>query len=159
VGETDSADNAFGPENLGLPREEVSRRVAEALRSMQLEHLSEAHPHLLSGGEKRRLAIAGVLAMMPGAICLDEPFSNLDLPGVRQVLAALIELHSAGHTLVVVTHEIEKMLPHARRMALMDRGRVVADGAVEEVILLAEHHGVRQPEAFRLRGEIRSWLD
>lgn len=159
VGETVYADVAFGPENLGLSREEVDRRVKTALTALDLLDLADQPPHLLSGGERRRLTIAGVLAMAPGAICMDEPFSNLDLPGVRQVLTALIDLQAAGHTVIVVTHELEKILPHAPRILLMDQGRIVADGPTEAVLPVVENYGVRQPEAFRLKGEIRSWLD
>jgi biotin transport system ATP-binding protein len=159
VGETVRADVAFGPENLGLDRREVDRRVTDVLRRLSLERLADAPPHLLSGGERRRLAIAGVLAMAPGAVCLDEPFSNLDLPGVREVLTSLFALRSEGHTLVVVTHEIEKMLPHARRIVLMDGGRVVADGPAGAVLPLVERHGVRLPDGCRLEGGPRSWLD
>jgi biotin transport system ATP-binding protein len=97
--------------------------------------------------------------MSPGAICLDEPFSNLDLPGVRQVLSILMTLHRAGHTLIVVTHELDKILPHARRVLLMDQGRLVDDGPPETVIPRVEAHGVRQPDAYRMGGALRSWLD
>lgn len=159
VGETVWSDVAFGPENLGIGREEIDRRVASALTALDLLDLADQPPYLLSGGEKRRLAVAGVLAMAPGAICLDEPFSNLDLPGVRQVLESLTALHAAGHTLIVVTHELEKILPHGERIVVMDRGRIVQDGPAPAVLPKVERYGVRQPDAFRLRGAMRSWLE
>lgn len=158
VGETVWSDVAFGPENLGFDREEIDRRVTSALTALDLLDFADQPPHLLSGGEKRRLAVAGVLAMAPGAICLDEPFSNLDLPGVRQVLRSLAALKDAGHTLIVVTHELEKILPHGERIVVMDRGRIVQDGPAAAVLSQVERHGVRQPDAFRLKGEMRSWL-
>ena len=98
IGETVYEDVAFGPENLKLERGEIERRVQEALTATGLVHLSEKRPHLLSGGEKRRLAIAGILAMQPRVIVCDEPFSNLDYAGVRQVLEEIVKLHRLGHT-------------------------------------------------------------
>ena len=145
LGETVADDVAFGPENLGLSQDEIRQRVSSALNALGLGDFANVSPHLLSGGEKRRLAIAGVLAMSPGAICLDEPFSNLDLSGVRQVLAILMTLHQAGHTLVVVTHELEKILPHARRKLLMDQGRLVDDGPPETVLPRVEAYVSASP--------------
>jgi biotin transport system ATP-binding protein len=159
VGETVYDDVAFGPENLRLPRETVHRCVLEALAAVGLSEKQDQRPHLLSGGEKRRLTIAGVLAMAPEAVVFDEPFSSLDLDGVRQVLGQIVQLKAAGHTLVVTTHDLDKILPHADRLLLMRRGRVVRDGRPPDVLPEVERFGVHAPDAFRLGAELRSWLN
>jgi biotin transport system ATP-binding protein len=128
VGQTLLEDAAFGPSNLGLPAAEVEARAREALRLVGLEELERRRPDSLSGGERRRLAIAGALALRPVCLLLDEPFANLDYPAVRSLLAVVVGLRQAGRTIVVVTHELEKVLAHATRLAVMDRGRVVYDG-------------------------------
>ena len=92
VGETVAEDVAFGPENLCLPRPEIDRRVMAALEAVGLAHKQHQRPHLLSGGEKRRLTIAGILAMRPAVVVFDEPFSSLDLYGVQQVLHQILDL-------------------------------------------------------------------
>jgi biotin transport system ATP-binding protein len=158
VGETVYDDVAFGPENLGLERGEIHRRVTRALETVGLAHLADQRPHVLSGGEKRRLAVAGVLAMEPRVIMLDEPFSNLDYPGVRQVLSQILALHGGGHTLLVTTHDLEKVIAHANRLVLMQGGKVVRDGPPAAVVTETENYGVRQPCATRLGLEVRSWL-
>ncbi|MCU0561760.1 MAG: energy-coupling factor ABC transporter ATP-binding protein [Desulfobacterales bacterium] len=156
VGETVAADVAFGPENLRLDRCEVDRRVAAALAAVGLEAAGDRRPHLLSGGEKRRLSIAGVLAMQPQVLVFDEPFSNLDYSGVRQVLGRMVDLHRAGRTLVVTTHDLDKVLAHADRLILLDRGRIAADGDPAAVAAAAEAFGVRCPP---LAAERLSWLN
>ena len=158
VGETVAEDVAFGPENLGLPRPEIARRVAEALEAVGLAAKRHQRPHLLSGGEKRRLTIAGVLAMQPEVVVFDEPFSSLDFFGVRQVLHQIAAFKSAGRTLLVTTHDLDKIAAHADRMILLHEGRLAAEGPPAAVLPAVETYGVRQPEGFRLRGEVRSWL-
>jgi biotin transport system ATP-binding protein len=159
VGETVRDDTAFGPENLCWPRQKIAQSVDAALDLLGLQELSERSPHLLSGGEKRRLAIAGVLAMEPQVIVLDEPFANLDYLGIRQVLGHLVALHASGRTLVVCVHDLEKVLAHADRLLLMAEGKIVADGLPEAVAAGAEPYGVRMPAALRLGGRVESWLD
>lgn len=129
VGQTVARDIAFGPENLRLPRGEIDRRVVAALEATGLEGFDNRRPHTLSGGEKRRLSVAGVLAMEPELMVLDEPFTGLDWPGSRDLLAVLDRLHDAGTALLVITHDLEKILAHAGRLILMDSGRIVFDGA------------------------------
>ncbi len=158
VGETVYDDTAFGPENLRLDRKEIRRRVTESLSAVGLTHLSDHRPHLLSGGEKRRLAIAGILAMAPGIIVFDEPFSNLDYPGTKQVLSQIVALHQGGATILVTTHDLEKVLAHADRLILMQAGKVVRDGAPATIVEEAEAFGVRAPCASRNGMEIESWL-
>lgn len=128
VGQTLLEDAAFGPSNLGLPRPEIAARAREALAQVGLSGLETRRPDSLSGGERRRLAIAGVLALRPACVLLDEPFANLDLPAIRSVLAVIVALHAGGRAIVVVTHELEKVLAHATRLAVMEGGRVVYDG-------------------------------
>ena len=158
IGETVYDDVAFGPENLCLDPDEVETRVADALRTVGLTTLAQQRPHTLSGGEKRRLAIAGVLAMKPRVLVFDEPFSNLDYPGVRQILKQIVSLHKAGHTIIVATHDLEKIVAHAGRLVLMKDGKVVKDGLPEEVVRTVETYGVREPCDSRRGMEIASWL-
>jgi biotin transport system ATP-binding protein len=158
VGETVYEDAAFGPENLCWPPEQIESAVTAALERVDLAHLARQSPHLLSGGEKRRLAIAGILAMRSDIIVLDEPFANLDYPGVRQVLAQLVSLHSRGHTLIVSTHDLEKVIAHADRLVIMHQGRVVAQGNPVDVIGSVESYGIRLPYTARAGGLPQSWL-
>lgn len=158
VGQTVAEDAAFGPENLGFDRQQIDRRVRSALDAVGLAHAADQAPHLLSGGEKRRLAIAGVLAMGPEGIAFDEPFSNLDYAGVRQVLAQMVALHRSGHTLVVTTHEVEKVAAHADRLVILHRGAAVLSGPPAVLFPDLERYGIRQPCAFKLGKEVGSWL-
>lgn len=145
IGQTVAEDVAFGPENLGLPLDEIRSRVEESLKVLDIKHLRSKRPFALSGGEKRKAALAGILAMRPEIIVLDEPFAGLDLPGVRGVLESLALLHSAGHTLMVITHDIDKVLAHADRLLIMADGRLVADGSPENLIDQVEDYGIRGP--------------
>lgn len=159
VGETVSDDVAFGPENLCLDRREVNRRVARALDLVNLVKLKNQKPHLLSGGEKRRLAIAGILAMEPKVLVFDEPFSSLDYPGIKQVLEQIVSLHQTGHTILVAAHDLEKVMAHTDRLVIMNHGKVVKDGSPDQLIGELEAFGIRQPCAYRLGGEVQSWLN
>lgn len=145
VGQTVAEDVAFGPENLNLSPSEVEQAVAEALRATGLEDLSGKDPRTLSGGQKKKLAIAGVLAMQPEILIFDEPFTGLDYPGVVQILQQIVQLHQAGHTILLVTHELEKVLAHADRLIILHQGKLVEDGAPQEVIYRAANYGVRVP--------------
>jgi len=159
VGETVYDDVAFGPENLSLDLAEINKRVVDSLQAVGLSHLADQRPHLLSGGEKRRLAIAGVLAMRPKVVIFDEPFSSLDYPGVRQVLQQIVWLHQSGHTVLVSTHDLEKVVAHAGRLILLVDGKIVRDGPPGNVIKETEAFGVREPCASRLGLEVSSWLN
>ena len=158
VGETVYEDVAFGPENLRLERDQIDERVNRSLGAVGLKDFADQRPHLLSGGEKRRLAIAGILAMEPMVIAFDEPFASLDYPGVKQVLAQIITLHRAGHTIMVITHDLEKVLAHAERLIIMQQGKIVRDGVPGEIVNDIESLGVRAPCAAHLGLEVRSWL-
>ena len=119
--------------------------MRETLETVGLSDLSSQSPHTLSGGQKRKLAVAGVLAMKPNIIMFDEPFTGLDYPGVVQVLQQLVKLHKAGHTIILVTHELEKVLAHADRLVIIHKGELVEDGKPEDVISRAENYGLRIP--------------
>ena len=159
VGETVREDIAFGPQNLGLSSEEVDQRVDWALQVMGLEDLSEKPCYLLSGGEKRRLAIAGVLAMRPQVILFDEPFSHLDYPGIREVLKHMVRLHQEGHTLLVTTHDVEKVIAHVNRIVIIHNGELKAKGPPEELIRELTSYGIRPPCYALLGKEKISWLN
>ena len=158
VGETVREDVAFGPENLGLPEEEIHQRLDWALRVMNLNHLAQKPCYLLSGGEKKRLAIAGVLAMRPEIILFDEPFSHLDYPGTREVLRHMVLLHREGHTLIVTTHDVEKVIAHVNRMAILYDGELKAMGLPEELMEKLPDFGVRPPCYVLFGREKVSWL-
>lgn len=124
---------AFGPENLGLPREELRRRVDEALTAVGLLGMEQREPHLLSGGQKQRLAIAGALAMRPAYLVVDEPTSMLDPQGRAEVLGIFEALRGLGHGLLHVTHDLSDVL-HADRALVLDRGRVRFSGPMDQVL-------------------------
>ena len=102
-------DTSFGPENLRLSREDITLRVEKSLENVDLLDKRDFRPHLLSGGEKRRLAVAGVLAMDSDILIFDEPFSNLDYPGIKNVLSQILSLKGKGHTVILITHDLGKV--------------------------------------------------
>ena len=159
VGETVREDVSFGPENMGLPPDKITERVNWALQLMGLEAVSEKPCYLLSGGEKRRLAIAGVLAMGPEIILFDEPFSHLDYPAIQEVLRHLVHLHRQGHTLILTTHDVEKVIAHVDRVAIIHKGELKAAGPPDEVVTKLSQFGVRPPCYALLRQEKMSWLN
>lgn len=159
VGETVFADVAFGPENLSWPFEKIQSAVGEALGQVGLSHLADRSPYLLSGGERRRLAVAGVLVMRPDIIVMDEPFANLDFPGVRDILRQILRLHGQGHTLIISTHDLEKIVAHTRRLVIMHQGRIVADGDPNDLLPRVEAYDVRLPSLARLGLPVTSWLN
>lgn len=159
VAQTVAEDVAFGPENLKLPRQEVESRVTESLASVGLRDLADQQPHTLSGGQKRKLAIAGVLAMKPKIIVFDEPFVGLDYPGALQVLMEIDSLHRHGHTIILVTHELEKVLAHAGRLIILEKGRVVQDGTPTELIDKVESYGIKRPYGKNGKVETMTWLN
>ena len=157
VGQSVAEDVAFGPENLGLPLDKIRERVEEALSTLGIKSLRSKRPYNLSGGEKRKAALAGILAMRPEIIVLDEPFAGLDLPGVRSVLESMALLHSGGHTLLVITHDIEKVLAHASRLLILSEGKLAADGNPEDLIGRLEKYGIKGP-ARNTRVRDMTWL-
>ncbi len=125
-------DVAFGPENMGIPPEEIRKRVDEALKAVGMyEHRKKA-PHLLSGGQKQRVAIAGTIAMKPECIVFDEPTAMLDPSGRRDVMKIIKGLNKEGITVVLITHFMEEAA-EADRVIIMDRGKVLMDGTPCEI--------------------------
>jgi len=160
VGETVEEDAAFGPSNLGLSKTETTERAAAALEKTGLWEKRELPPRQLSGGEKRRLALAGVLAMGCRIIIMDEPFANLDWPGVIQVLKTIQSLKQEGATLIILTHELEKVLAFADRLVILHRGRIREEGNPESVLdRLRSEYGVRDPRRSSVTVENCSWLN
>ncbi|WP_254545521.1 energy-coupling factor ABC transporter ATP-binding protein [Halomarina pelagica] len=145
VAATVGADVAFGPENLGLPREEVDRRVREALSAVRMDGRDDERIDALSGGEQARVAIAGALAMEPDHLVLDEPFAGLDWPAREAVLDRLVALHADGTSVVVVTHDLRDVAAHADRVVALSAGRVALDGPLDAVRDRLADVGVRPP--------------
>ena len=126
-------DVAFAPENLGVPSDEIRRRVDDALKAVGMYEYREHAPHLLSGGKKQRVAIAGVIAMEPRCIVLDEPTAMLDPIGRADVLRTIRTLNrEKGITVVLITHHMDEAA-QADRLVVMSKGKVIADGAPKEV--------------------------
>lgn len=133
--ETVRADIAFGPKNMGLSKDEIEERVAEAVRFSGLdERLLDKSPFELSGGQKRRAALAGVIAMRPEILVLDEPAAGLDPGGRREILGRIREYQrSSGTSVIIVSHSMEDMALYCDRIIVMSAGRVAMDGNCAEV--------------------------
>ena len=129
-------DIAFGPKNMGLSKHEIEERTEEAIHLVGLERIDCRHvsPFTLSGGEKRRAALAGVLAMRPQCLVLDEPTAGLDPRGTKEILNLLNSLKLTGTTLIVVSHRFSELAQMCQRLIVMGSGRVVADGPLAEVL-------------------------
>lgn len=131
-------DIAFGPENMGIKREEIKKRVEFALKSLHIEHLRKMPPHLLSGGQKQLTAIAGAIAMRTKCIVLDEPTAMLDPQGRKAVMKALKELHEKYKiTIIMITHFMEEAM-QAQRIIVMDKGKIIQDGSAREIFTQKE---------------------
>ncbi|MDL0137598.1 ABC transporter ATP-binding protein [Halobacterium salinarum] len=145
VGATVGADVAFGPENLGRPREEIDARVADALDAVELDGRRDERVADLSGGEQERVAIAAALAMRPDHLVLDEPFTGLDWPARQSVLDRLRALHAAGTSLIVVTHDLRDVWTLADRVVAMRDGEIALRGDPADVRGALPDAGVRPP--------------
>lgn len=146
LGETPEEDIAFGVKNCGLTKKETAEQVTFALEKTGLTAKRDSYARFLSGGEKRRLAVAGILAMSRSLIIFDEPFANLDWPGVKQVCAILKQLKEEGKTVLVLTHELEKVLALADRFLVLDKGHLVFDGKpIDGLKADLEAWGIRNP--------------
>lgn len=127
-------DIAFGPTNLGLSPEEIHERVHQSLQLLEVEHLADRPPHHLSGGEKKRVAIAGILAMNPDILVLDEPTSGLDPVGIRELIELLRRLvQTRKISLMFSTHHVDLVPDLARYVYVMHAGEVIGQGTVEEI--------------------------
>lgn len=144
-------DIAFGPSLMQLSPQEVAERVTEALKAVGVEHLRKREPHTLSGGEKRRIAIATVLAMTPSILVLDEPTAGLDPRSRRQLIELLREF---PHTMLIATHDMELIAELCPRTLILNEGNIVADSATETIfsdLALLEKCGLEQPISMRFR--------
>ena len=146
-------DVAFGPENLGVPREEIRKRVDDALKLVDMYDYRKHEPHRLSGGQKQRVAIAGVIAMQTNCIVLDEPTAMLDPKGRSEVMNALLKLkNELGISVILVTHFMDEAVK-ADRVVVMNDGKVELDGAPAEVfshIELLKSIGLAVPKPMEL---------
>ncbi|CCJ33280.1 energy-coupling factor transporter ATPase [Caloramator australicus] len=151
-------DVAFGPENLGVPSEEIRKRVDDALKAVEMIDYAKHGPHLLSGGQKQRVAIAGVLAMKPSCIVLDEPTAMLDPSGRKEVLQTIKRLNmEEGITIVLITHFMEEAV-EADRVVVISDGKVVLEGIPREVfkkVTLLKKLGLDVPQMMQLAHDLR----
>lgn len=157
--ETVLEDVCFGPKNLGLPLLEVQRRAFQAIEAVGLtDAVYDMSPFELSGGQKRRAAIAGVLAMQPDYLILDEPVAGLDPQGRKELLEMLKMLNEQGMTIILVSHNMEDVAEYAKRIVVMDHGTIAMDGSVSEVFQQTEYLqelGLDIPMVTRLMKRLR----
>ena len=138
IGTIVDEDVAFGPENMGVPKEEIWRRVEKSLKSVGMWEYRSHSPNKLSGGEKQRAAIAGVVAMQPKCIVLDEPTAMLDPNGRKDVINTVMELNREEKvTVILITHYMEEVI-HADKVIVMDDGKVVMQGTPKEIFSQVE---------------------
>ena len=151
-------DVAFGPENLGVPPEEIRKRVDEALERVGMSEYKRHAPHLLSGGQKQRIAIAGILAMKPKCIIFDEPTAMLDPSGRKEVLDTIIDLNkNYGITVILITHYMDEA-SKADRIVVMDKGKLILDGKPRDVFSNVEKMksiGLDVPQVTELSYELQ----
>lgn len=126
-------DVAFGPLNLGYSEEEVKKIVKEVLKAVGMEGYEDKPPHYLSGGEKKRVAIAGVLAMKPEIMVLDEPTAGLDPLGASKIMELLYKLNREGMTVIISTHDVDLVPVYADRVYVMNKGEIITEGTPREV--------------------------
>lgn len=138
IGTIVDEDVAFGPENMGVPKEEIWRRVEKSLKSVGMWEYRSHSPNKLSGGQKQRVAIAGVVAMQPKCIVLDEPTAMLDPNGRREVIRTVMELNRQEKvTVILITHYMEEVI-YADKVIVMDEGKVVMQGTSREIFSQVE---------------------
>lgn len=148
IGPTVFKEVSFGPMNLKLPKEEVFEKTNEALSYMEIEHLSDRSPQYLSGGEKRRVTIADVIAMEPELILFDEPTANMDCKGIENFEDILHSLHHDGITLLVSTHDLDFAYKWADRILVFHEGEIIGDGTPSDIFTnkgLLEKAAIRKP--------------
>ncbi len=146
LGETPYEDVMFGAKGLGLAKTQAAALCREALEKAGLFEKKDFNARTLSGGEKRRLAVAGVLALGRELIIFDEPFANLDWPGVKQTTFIMRSLKEQKKTVIVLTHEIEKVLALANRLIILDKGKIRFDGSPADGLKFPlEECGIKNP--------------
>jgi len=146
LGETPREDIAFGPRNLKLAKDEVKKRVEDSLKQTGLNERADFPARSLSGGEKRRLAAAGVLAMDAQIIIFDEPYANMDYPGIVQVNRLFKKLITEGKTLIILTHELEKCMVLANNFIVLFKGKKVFQGDISQALAFdLEKYGIHHP--------------
>lgn len=148
---------AFGPENLGIPSQEIEERVTFALEEVGMSRFRRRPPHMLSGGQKQRIAIAGVLAMQPRMIVLDESTAMLDPQGRKEVMETIRKLKEKGMSILLITHFMEEAT-FADRVLVMDDGKLVMDGTPSEIFSRVEELRTYQmeiPQVIELAHELR----
>lgn len=126
-------DVAFGPLNLKLPIDEVRKRVTDALRRVGMEGFEKKAPHYLSGGQKKRIAIAGILAMKPEVMILDEPMAGLDPVGAAKIINLLKELNEEGITILISTHDVNIIQDYVDKIFVINDGEIIGDGCPEDI--------------------------
>ncbi len=134
LGETPREDISFGPKNIGMKKSEIEEAVQDALEKTGLTDKADFPARFLSGGEKRRLAVACMISMKKPVIILDEPYANLDYGGVKQVNALIKELKNQKKTVIILTHEIEKCLGLAEKFIVLFRGKIMFEGSPAEAL-------------------------
>ena len=158
IGNIVEEDVGFGPENIGVPTEEIWKRVEESLKAVGMTAYRLQSPNKLSGGQKQRVAIAGVMAMKPECIILDEPTAMLDPNGRKEVIRTIHELNRAeGITVLLITHYMEEAI-EADRIIVMDDGRIVMDGQPREIFSRVKElksHGLDMPQVTELARELK----
>lgn len=138
IGQVVEEDVGFGPENMGIPTKEIWERVEESLRAVRMYEFRKHSPNKLSGGQKQRVSIAGVLAMHPKCIVLDEPTAMLDPNGRKEVIRAVRGLNQVeGVTVILITHYMEEIV-HADKVFVMDQGRIAMEGTPREIFSQVE---------------------
>lgn len=153
---------AFGLENLGIAREEMIRRVEETLEMTGIRHLAKRSPYSLSGGQQQRVALASILVMQPRVLVLDEPTSQLDPIGTREVFGVIREMSRRGMTVILVEHKVEWIAEFADRVMALREGEILLEGAPGQVLtdpsLPARHFGLsRYTQAARAAAELGLW--
>lgn len=152
-------DVAFGPENLGVPREEIGKRIDFALSFVGMEEFRKRTPSRLSGGQKQRVAIAGVLALLPDVLVLDESTAMLDPKGRKEVLEVVKKLNKEKNmTVIAVTHYMEEVVD-ADRVVVMDKGRIVMEGTPKEIFSERETLnliGLETPITVRIKDKLKA---
>lgn len=157
VGSTIKRDIAFGLENIGKERDEIDREINRLLSIFGLEDKADLSPSVLSGGERRKLCILGVIAMNSELLLLDEPFANLDYPSTKTVINTLLKLKELGSTIIIVSHEAEKFLYHTDNTIILKEGHIERKGKSSDMLYALRENEIYIPKNAKF--EDLSWLE